>query len=57
MVFVRGRQPLVPDFLRETVDLCESLARTYKGDYEGWAAMLTPQERDAADPGWREFVV
>ena len=57
MVFVRGRQPLVPDFLRETVDLCESLARTYKGEYEGWAALLTPQERDAADPGWRESVI
>jgi len=57
MVFVRGRAPLVPDFLRETVDLCESLSSTYKGDYEGWAALLTPAERDAIDPGWRDEVL
>lgn len=57
MVFVRGRQPLIPDFLRDTVDLCEELAQTYKGDYEGWAALLTPTERDQVDPGWRDQVL
>ena len=44
MVFVRGRSPLVPDFLRETVDLCEQFAATYGGDYEGWAGLLTEAE-------------
>lgn len=54
MLFVRGRSPLVPDFLRETVDLCEEFAAKYKGDYEGWAGLLTPGEKDECDPGWRE---
>lgn len=45
MVFVRGRAPLVPDFLRETVDLCEQFAATYGGDYEGWAGLLTEAEK------------
>ena len=46
MIFVRGyREPLVPDFLRETVDLCEEFARTYGGDYEGWAGLLTDEEK------------
>ena len=57
MVFVRGRSPLVPDMLRDTVDLCESMCATYRGEYEGWAALLTPAERDAVDPGWRDLVV
>ena len=57
MVFVRGRVPLVPDFLRETVDLCEHMCATYRGDYEGWAALLTGPERDKADPGWRELAL
>ena len=54
MLFVRGREPLVPDFLRETVDLCEEFADRYKGEYEGWAALLTEAERDADDPEWRD---
>ena len=54
MVFIRGRAPLVPDFLRETVDICEEFASKYRGDYEGWGALLTPDEKDVADPGWRE---
>ena len=45
MVFVRGRSPLVPDFLRETVDLCEQFAATYGGEYEGWAGLLTEEEK------------
>jgi len=57
MVFVRGRTPLVPDMLRDTVDLCESMCATYRGEYEGWAALLTPAERDAVDPGWRELAL
>ena len=44
MVFVRGRSPLVPDFLRETADLCEQIAATYGGEYEGWAGLLTKEE-------------
>jgi len=47
----------VPDHLRETVDLCEQMCKTYGGDYEGWAALLTPEERDRVDPGWRDLVV
>jgi len=57
MVFIRGRGPLVPDYLRETVDLCEEFASKYKGDYEGWAALLTDDEKDASDPGWRERII
>ncbi len=46
MVFVRGyKEPLVPDFLRETVDLCEEFARTYGGAFEGWAGLLTDEEK------------
>ena len=47
MVFVRGRAPLAPDFLRETVDLCEQFAATYGGEYEGWAGLLTEAEKAA----------
>lgn len=57
MLFVRGREPLVPDFLRETVDLCEEFASKYRGDYEGWASLLTSEEKDRIDPGWRERIV
>ncbi|SEJ52267.1 ribonuclease E inhibitor RraB [Demequina mangrovi] len=46
MLFVRHyRKPLVPDLLRETVDLCESLAEKHGGDYEGWAGLLTDEEK------------
>ncbi|WP_062516785.1 ribonuclease E inhibitor RraB [Demequina gelatinilytica] len=46
MLFVRAyRTPLVPDFLRETVDLCERLAEKHGGDYEGWAGLLTDEEK------------
>jgi hypothetical protein len=57
MLFMRGRVPMVPDFLRETVDLCEEFAAKYRGDYEGWAALLTPEEKDASDPEWRDRIV
>ncbi len=57
VLFVRGRSPLVPDFLRDTVDLCEEFASKYRGDYEGWAALLTPEEKDAVEPDWRDHVV
>jgi len=46
MVFVRGTAPLVPDLLRERVDLCERIAEKHRGDYEGWAGLLTEVERD-----------
>ncbi len=46
MLFVRAyRQPLVPDFLRETVDLCADLASRYGGEFEGWAGLLTEEEK------------
>jgi len=46
MVFVRHfRKPLVPDLLRETVDLCERIAETHGGEYEGWAGLLTDEEK------------
>ena len=48
MIFVRGfRKPLVPDYLRETIDLCERIASQYDGEYEGWAGLLTEAEKDA----------
>ena len=40
-------QPLVPDFLRDRVDLCRALADTHQGDYEGWVALLTDEEKAA----------
>ncbi|WP_062460938.1 ribonuclease E inhibitor RraB [Demequina soli] len=47
MLFLRAyRTPLVPDFLRATVDLCERLADKHGGDYEGWAGLLTDAEKD-----------
>jgi hypothetical protein len=45
MVFVRGTAPLVPDLLRERVDLCERLAERHGGEYEGWAGLLTEAEK------------
>ncbi|WP_062202333.1 ribonuclease E inhibitor RraB [Demequina salsinemoris] len=48
MVFVRGwKQPLVPDFLRETIDLCEDVARRYNGEFDGWAGLFTDEEKQA----------
>jgi hypothetical protein len=44
MMFGRN-QPLVPDFLRESIDVCRALADAHKGDYEGWVALLTEQEK------------
>ncbi|WP_061964209.1 ribonuclease E inhibitor RraB [Demequina aurantiaca] len=46
MLTVRN-QPLVPDFLRDRVDLCIALADAHKGEYEGWVALLTDDEKDA----------
>jgi hypothetical protein len=48
MIFVRRyNAPLVPDVLRDTVDLCEDIAARHGGDYEGWAGLLTREEKDA----------
>lgn len=48
-ILIYGRdQPLVPDFLRETVDLARSIAQSHNGEYEGWAAMFTEEEK----AGW-----
>ncbi|MDN4477336.1 ribonuclease E inhibitor RraB [Demequina lignilytica] len=50
MVFVRGfNKPLVPDYLRETIDLCERIADQYGGEYEGWAGLLTDEEKGDSD--------
>jgi len=46
MMTVR-RQSLVPDFLRDRVDLCLALADAHKGEYEGWVALLTDEEKAA----------
>ena len=48
-IIIYGRdQPLVPDFLRETVDLARGIASSHGGEYEGWAAMFTEEEKS----GW-----
>jgi hypothetical protein len=39
----RGRA-LVPDFLRDTIDLCEGLAASHDGEYVGWEANLSDGE-------------
>ncbi len=51
MLFVRAyRTPLVPDFLRETVDLCERVAEKHGGVFEGWAGLLNDDEKgDSGD--------
>ncbi|WP_084106712.1 ribonuclease E inhibitor RraB [Demequina sp. NBRC 110056] len=47
-VLIYGReQPLVPDFLRETIDLAERIAATHGGEYEGWIAKYTADEKAA----------
>lgn len=38
---------LIPDFLRDTVDLCEELAAAHGGTYDGWEAGLTDAEAAA----------
>ncbi|WP_297082124.1 ribonuclease E inhibitor RraB [uncultured Demequina sp.] len=45
LIYGRG-EPLVPDFLRETVDLAERIAAEHGGEYEGWIAMFTPEEKE-----------
>ncbi len=48
MLFIRAyRTPLLPDFLRETVDLCEDIAASHGGQFEGWAGLFTDAEKDA----------
>lgn len=47
MVFVRSTAALVPDLLRERVDLCERLADKHGGEYEGWAGLLAEAEKAA----------
>ncbi len=48
-ILIYGRdEPLVPDFLRETVDLAQRIASSHGGEYEGWAAMFTAGEKS----GW-----
>jgi len=48
MIFIRAyRTPLLSDFLRETVDMCEELASRHGGEFEGWAGLFTDAEKDA----------
>ncbi|WP_084039554.1 ribonuclease E inhibitor RraB [Demequina sp. NBRC 110053] len=45
-VMIYGRdQPLVPDFLRDTIDRAEAIAASHGGDYEGWVAKYTAAEK------------
>ena len=45
-ILIYGRdQPLVPDFLRETVDMVEAIAAEHGGEDEGWVAMYTVEEK------------
>lgn len=47
-IMIYGRaQPLVPDFLRERVDMCVALADAHQGEYEGWVALRTDEEKAA----------
>jgi hypothetical protein len=40
---------IVPDFLRETVDVCEKLADHHDGVFDGWEAGLTEAEVKARE--------
>jgi hypothetical protein len=45
-ILIYGRdQALVPDFLRETVDIAEGVAAEHGGEYEGWVAKYTAAEK------------
>jgi len=47
MLFIRGyRVALLPDFLRETVDMCEELASKHGGQFEGWAGLFAEAGKD-----------
>ena len=35
---------LIPDFLRETTDLCAEVAREHGGEYDGWEAGVNDDE-------------
>lgn len=35
---------LIPDFLRETTDLCGEIAAAHGGEYDGWEAGINPGE-------------
>jgi hypothetical protein len=35
---------IIPNFLRETVDVCEALADRHDGEFDGWEAGLTEAE-------------
>ena len=49
-ILIYGRdEPLVPDFLRETVDLAEQVASSHGGEFEGWAALFTAEEKSGWD--------
>lgn len=41
--------PLIPDFLRDTVDLCEALADELGGEYDGWEAGPDLEQSAAGD--------
>jgi hypothetical protein len=43
----RHDKALIPDFLRETVDLCEELAAAHGGEYDGWECGPDEEQRAA----------
>lgn len=47
----RYDKALVPNFLRETIDLCEELAEKYGGEYDGWEAGLDEEQMKALKRG------
>lgn len=47
ILIVRRDEALVPDALREAVDLAEGIADSHGGEYEGWTAFYTAQEKKA----------
>ncbi|WP_061960546.1 ribonuclease E inhibitor RraB [Demequina flava] len=47
ILLVRQDVALVPDVLRETIDVGEQIAADHGGEYEGWTAFYTPNEKKA----------
>lgn len=47
ILLTRTEEPLVPDVLREAIDLGERIASGHGGEYEGWTAFYTAEEKKA----------
>lgn len=46
----RRDRALLPVFLHETTLLCERLATRHNGEYDGWEAGITEEEKEARRP-------